>query len=37
MKLTILIIHWICVCRHDAADGILSGGDPGLAGEPEVQ
>lgn len=25
------------MCRHHAADGILSGGDPGLAGEPEVQ
>lgn len=25
------------MCRHYAADGILSGGDPGLPGEPEVQ
>ena len=27
---------FLCACRDHAANGILSGGDPGLAGEPEV-
>lgn len=36
-KCTFLIPNSSCVCRHHADDGILSGGDPGLTGEPEVQ